>query len=63
MATAYNNQGVLGPSNMGVVVNNFDSSPISHDKNQDVIDMTYLATGGDGKKPMMTPHHAIFGTN
>jgi hypothetical protein len=63
VANAYNNQGLLGPSGMSVVVNNFDSSPISHDQNQDVIDMKYLGTGGDGKKQMMTPHHAMFGTN
>lgn len=52
VASAYNNQGVLGPSNIGVVVNNFDSSPMAGDPNHE----------GD-KKPMMTPHHAIFGTN
>jgi len=57
VASAYNNQGVLGPSNIGVVVNNFDSSPIPTDINND-------GMGTDKeKKPMMTPHHAIFGTN
>ena len=51
VASACNNQGVLGPSNIGVVVNNFDSSPIAGDANQ------------EGDKSKMTPHHAIFGTN
>ena len=63
VASACNNQGVLGPSNIGVVVNNFDSCPIPHDPNQDGIDLKYLGTGGEGKKPMMTPHHTLFGTN
>lgn len=50
VASACNNQGVLGPSNIGVVVNNFDSSPIAGDINK-------------GDKSKMTPHHTIFGTN
>jgi hypothetical protein len=54
VTSAYNNQGVLGPSNIGVVVNNFDSSPITNDANNDE---------NKEKKPMMTPHHVIFGTN
>jgi hypothetical protein len=53
VASAYNNMGVLGPSNIGVVVNNFDSSPN---------DPTPEGADKD-KKPIMTPHHVIFGTN